>query len=208
MTTTWYYLEKGKEVGPFSGSDLKAKADMGGIFPHTSVYRLAGEDRSPWTRAGAIKALFPQDVTELLGPPICDKCGTVLGNNGCPKCKPPQIVEPKGDESLQFSLPTHKTISRAVKVETKYHYLRAYAHFMKFTAKVVLAVGILVVVFCIASLIAPDPGRAKDMYFISAIITAIVTVMQYILLMALSETFLVIMDTEENTRRTEINTRK
>jgi hypothetical protein len=194
MTTTWYHLEHGKELGPVSGRDLKARADMGRIFPHTPVYRLSDGDRSPWTRAGAIKALFPQDVTELLGPPICDKCGTASEDNRCPKCQPPQFVELTPEE---IALPAYKKISEAVEVESKYHYLRGYVGFMKVAAGCILVLGLLLAMVL-----------ANSARYDNAFIAAIFSALQYILLMALSEFFVVIMDMEENTRRTEINTRK
>jgi len=112
MATEWYYQEKGESIGPNSGSKLRSLADSETVMPWTPVRRIHNKERSPWTRAGAIKALFPNDVNKLLGPTICDECGTAKPDGVCPSCEgeridrvstePPPLVEvPKPPPPLQ-----------------------------------------------------------------------------------------------------------
>ncbi len=87
MATEWYFLNRGEQVGPVSGKKLRDLADFGEVSPGTPVRRIHDGEKTPWTRAGAIKALFPNDVSDQLGPPICDVCGTVKPDGRCSSCE-------------------------------------------------------------------------------------------------------------------------
>jgi hypothetical protein len=96
----WFYLAKDQEKGPFSGSQLREFADLGYVLPSTPVRKRQGDETSPWTRAGAIQGMFAGDVTQQLGDPICDDCGTRIDNGSCPKCTP-VFVKPKPQPASQ-----------------------------------------------------------------------------------------------------------
>lgn len=88
MGVEWYYQSEESTHGPVSGKQLRSLADSGTVVPPTPVRRVVGDNRSPWTRAGAIRELFEGDVRDQLGDPICDDCGALRADGTCPKCDP------------------------------------------------------------------------------------------------------------------------
>jgi hypothetical protein len=208
MATQWYYLDGFTENGPFDGKQMKRLADAGAVIPSTPVKRASGTEVSPWTRAGAIQGMFTGDVRDKLGDPICDDCGQVLKNGICQICSigtstpPPRDDYPPIDD-LATSRSTY--IPSVYRVERKYPNLRIYVDAIRFWAKILFFLSVVGAgLFFAAGMIAFV--RDRDLFtLIVAVISGIagfmVGWMFYVLTMALAELFMVVVDTEENTRR-------
>jgi len=220
MAVEWYYIQSDTEHGPVGGKTLKGMADAGNIFPWTPVRRVAGNEQTPWTRAGAIKALFPGDVIDQLGPPICDDCGTQLVDGNCPRCtspEPPPFVPPAMDEPPADQPPSSSPDE--IHVEQRYPNLRAYVDFLRVAARIIYILGIILALFFVLfGILSLLPMLAREEWSLISLITLVSQLffavlaygaghLLYVLTMALAETFVVIMDNEENTRRTDLNTR-
>ena len=102
MSTDWYYLDKGEQQGPVSGNELRELADFETVMPWTSVRRIYKGESSPWTRAGAIQALFSKDVSDLLGPPICNDCGRAKPDGSCPNCEAEDVAPIQPEQSTEY----------------------------------------------------------------------------------------------------------
>jgi hypothetical protein len=193
MATEWFYLDGASEHGPVSGQQLKQFADAGIVFPSTPVKRVTGDEISPWTRAGAVQGMYAGDVTDQLGEPICDHCGRRLDSGRCPICY-------KGIDAAD-------TPANVVKKEVrKYLALRFYCGLLQI-------VGWVALVFGVASMIASaiDWYRVADSplnklgtlrTLISVTLPAVIGGGFYLLFHASAESLHVVMDIEENTRRT------
>ncbi|QDS97691.1 DUF4339 domain-containing protein [Adhaeretor mobilis] len=96
MSAEWYYLIEGIEIGPISGDEIKCLADTCKILPSTSTRRVFRGESTPWTRAGAIKVLYSDNVIDKLGPPICDDCGSTLTGDVCCNCQPSEAALAEG----------------------------------------------------------------------------------------------------------------
>lgn len=86
MATEWFYKVGEHEQGPVTSQQLKQLANNSNILPHTPIRRITEGNKSPWTRAGEIKGLFPVDVSNELGEKICGECGSKQKNGICQKC--------------------------------------------------------------------------------------------------------------------------
>ena len=211
MAVEWFYLVNETEFGPISGKQLKELADSGAIIPRTAVRRTKGTDRSPWTRAGAIKELFPGDVVEQLGGPICDDCGIVLEANGsCLKCArvvpPPLPTEPPISLSATSAPDAPQSIPSSVPREQKYKNLRKYVSLIRTLAFLVQIASCLIAIAVIAFAFITGQG---PLGMLTAVGGAVVWVfggyVAYVVQMALAEFLEVVMDIEENTRHSARN---
>lgn len=221
MIAKWYYLDNGQQTGPVAGNRLKELADKGVIVPWTPVRRVFGRNRTPWTRAGAIKALFTQDVADLLGPPICDRCGTQLVDGACPKCTPPpppvEAPQPTTDAAEEEPVATDtvepaETTESTDESQQRYPHLRAQIAWLHSTAKIQFYLGVAVgMVILIAGAYLSIRERSIFEVLASALSAWAVYFMArwaHMFLKAHAEKLQVLIDTEEHTRQTELNTRR
>lgn len=116
MAIEWFYQSVGFKLGPVTSEELKQLAEEGTVIPSTPVRRRVGDEISPWTRAGAIQGLFPGNVIDQLGEPICDNCGRKLQNGNCPNCSPspPPFSTPK-DAQEKFQEASRASKKKATK---------------------------------------------------------------------------------------------
>ena len=196
MAAEWYYLDGLTEAGPINGSQLRKLADAGFIFPSTPVKRAVGDDISPWTRAGAIQGIFSGDVTHQLGDPICDDCGRRLENGICSACRPkPAVITPPASDSFP-----------AFDQRKRYRNLRFYCGLLQAAGWVFLLVGIASTIVGAIELYSvsdiPFSSSQKLRQLIMAGLPTIIGAGLYLVLHAASESILVVVDIEENTRRT------
>lgn len=215
MAVQWYYQELGQILGPVPSEQLRKLAAQGTIVPWTPVRRVLGSDLSPWTRAGEIKKLFDGDVSEQLGKPICEDCGTVLDEDNCPNCSPLDPIQGEDGSSFFPPVAPHASTPRhsPIRVEKRYPNLRKYLEWMKSLARIALYLTWGMMAIAVAALLMDSRGSSGAAEsFVSVLFAAsvlgLLAYVLYVCFLAGVEFIQVVIDIEENTRSLDVNSQQ
>jgi len=206
MAVEWYYQEQGQTLGPISSEQMRNLATQGVLTPWTPIRRVSGSDQSPWKVAGKVKGLFVEDVSDQLGNPICEDCGSVLDVDGCPKCRPiPPPIQTEVASSIRRATATFRIRTASIGVEKRSPNLVKYLDWMQRLARILLFVTWAILGFCVIFVKVISEYPVADLLIAS--FAALIAYVWYVCSIAGLEFIQVVIDIEENTRDIKENTR-